>query len=284
MGVTASLQSSGLVQALIALEPFGSLILFILRLIPYLTVWGAFTFLYIFVPNTKVRIKSAMLGALVGALLWQTVGWGFAAFVAASTKYYAIYSGFAILLLFLLWIYYGWMILLFGAQVAFAHQNFRLYERERKPHIVSGAGRERIALNAMALIGQSFYLQQPACTAAYLARQVRVSSALMDDIVSALKEGPLIIEAEKDRVLFPARDPEQIGLKEIIDAVRTHGDRHADVLSREAKEDPVAEVMRAVDTSLETTLQGRTLKSLVLEFSRGKAAKNSVLESSIRNR
>ena len=263
VGVTASLQSSGLIKKLIALEPFGSLLLFALRLIPYLTVWAAFAFLYVFVPNTKVKLKSALLGGLVGAILWQTVGWGFAVFVAVSTKYYAIYSGFAILLLFLLWIYYGWMILLFGAQVAFAHQNFRISERERQPHGASAAAREGLALRAMALIAQSFYFQKPGWTAAELAVHLQVPHSLMDQILAALRDGGLIVETGKDQRLFPGRDLERIEIGEIIGCVRTHGDRGKLSPGIEGAEDPVAAILKEVDESLKSALQGKTLRSLV---------------------
>ena len=116
--ITATLQNNAIVHALASLQAFGAVILFLLRLIPYITLWGAFTFVYIFIPNTRVRLSSALVGGLVAALLWQTVGWGFAVFVTSSTRYYVIYSSFAILLLFLLWLHVGWMIVLLGAQVA----------------------------------------------------------------------------------------------------------------------------------------------------------------------
>src|SRR5215831_9424804 len=108
--ITATLQSNTFVQKLMSLEPFGTVILSFLRLIPYLTLWGAFSFMYIFVPNTHVKLSAALVGGLVAAILWQTVGWGFAVFVASSTHYYAIYSSFAVLLLFFLWLQAGWLI------------------------------------------------------------------------------------------------------------------------------------------------------------------------------
>src|SRR5262249_57654889 len=125
---------------------------------PYLTLWGAFTFLYFFIPNTRVKLTSALVGGLVAAVLWQTVGWGFAVFVASSTRYYAIYSSFAILLLFLLWLHVGWVILLLGAQVAYSHQYVHFYQREHDVVAQSPAGREKLALQLLLLIGQNFYL------------------------------------------------------------------------------------------------------------------------------
>ena len=73
--ITATLQNNTIVHALASLQALGAVILFLLRLIPYITLWGAFTFVYIFIPNTRVRLRSALVGGLVAALLWQTVGW-----------------------------------------------------------------------------------------------------------------------------------------------------------------------------------------------------------------
>ncbi|MGH7926904.1 MAG: YihY/virulence factor BrkB family protein, partial [Candidatus Binatia bacterium] len=157
MTITASLQSHAFVRQLLALEPFGTAILGVLRLVPYLTLWGAFTFFYVFVPNTRVKLKSALIGSFVAALLWQTVGWGFATFVASSTQYYAIYSSFAVLLLFLLWLHVGWVIVLLGAQVTHAHQSIRFYHRDRDSLARTSSGRERIALEMLLVVGERFY-------------------------------------------------------------------------------------------------------------------------------
>src|SRR6266850_8574870 len=144
--ITATLQSNSFVQKMISLEPFGTVILTFLKFVPYFTLWGAFTFLYVFIPNTRVKLTSAVVGGLVAAVLWQTVGWGFTVFVASSTRYYAIYSSFAILLLFLLWLHVGWVIVLLGAQVAYAHQHIRFYEGERELLTTGPPGREKLRL------------------------------------------------------------------------------------------------------------------------------------------
>ncbi|HAN29465.1 MAG TPA: ribonuclease BN, partial [Haliea salexigens] len=71
MGLTASMMNSGIVQAVLNIEPFGSLLVLLSRLIPLLLVILAFTFAYVFVPNTRVSFGSAFVGAVVGGSLWQ---------------------------------------------------------------------------------------------------------------------------------------------------------------------------------------------------------------------
>src|ERR1051325_5425612 len=155
--ITATLQNNAIVHAFMSLQALGTVMLVLLRLVPYLTLWGAFTFVYVFIPNTRVKIHSAAVGGLVAALLWQSVGWGFAVFVASSTRYYVIYSSFAILLLFLLWLHIGWVIVLLGAQVSYAYQHLRFFQGERDFLAQSPAGREKLALHMMLLIGRNFY-------------------------------------------------------------------------------------------------------------------------------
>ncbi|NIR25920.1 MAG: YihY/virulence factor BrkB family protein, partial [Gammaproteobacteria bacterium] len=99
IGMTASMMNSRVVQDLLAIEPFGSLVIFITKLMPFFLIILAFTFVYLFVPNTKVKVRSAFVGAVVGGALWQSTGMVFATFASTSTKYAAIYSGFAILIM-----------------------------------------------------------------------------------------------------------------------------------------------------------------------------------------
>lgn len=119
LGVTASISGSAVLQQLHQYETIDWFIRFIGRLLPYLLVITAFTIVYIFVPNTRVKFRSALIAAIVSGVLWETMGWIFASFVVSSAKYAAIYSAFATLIIFMIWLYVCWMILLIGASIAF---------------------------------------------------------------------------------------------------------------------------------------------------------------------
>ncbi|MER3424528.1 MAG: hypothetical protein C4293_16220 [Nitrospiraceae bacterium] len=106
-GVLASAQSHVIVHRVLELQPFGYVIVWAAQYVPFLLLCGVFTFLYKFVPDTDVRLGSALVGGITAAILWGIAGEIFAAFVAGSGKYSAIYSSFAILILFLLWLYIG---------------------------------------------------------------------------------------------------------------------------------------------------------------------------------
>lgn len=118
-GLLASLQNHSLVQRLVELEPLGTLVVWSGELIPFLMLCGVFTFFYKMIPNTHVQMRSALVGGVSAAILWLIAEEVFAKFVVTSAKYSAIYSSFAVLILFLLWLYVGWMIVLIGAQFSF---------------------------------------------------------------------------------------------------------------------------------------------------------------------
>jgi len=263
IAIFASLQSSALVQSLMDIEPFGTMILTGLRLVPYFMLWGALTFLYIFMPNTNVQMGSALIGGLVGAILWVTAGLVFATFVASSTKYYAIYSSFAILFLFLLWSYVGWVIVLLGAQVAFASQHLDTYQEGRKASMTSVADRERLVLHLMTLIGHNFYYGKEPWTALALARRFNAPRQLITELLHTLTQKQLLVAASDGQGYVPARDLERIGLKEILDSLRTAGGPEG-LSNREGNRDVVDDVTDQIDRAVATTLADKSLKSVVL--------------------
>src|SRR5713226_1788163 len=93
-------------------------------------MWIALTFIYNYLPNTNVRLVSALYGGIIGGTLWQLAQWGYIHFQVGVVRYNAIYGAFAQLPIFLVWLYMGWNIVLFGAVISFAHQNVRPYGKD----------------------------------------------------------------------------------------------------------------------------------------------------------
>jgi membrane protein len=263
VGLTASVMSTTVAQAVLAIEPFGTLAYHMGRLVPYLLICAAFTFVYVFVPNTKVRLVPALVGGLCAGVLWQATGWAFASFIVSSTKYQAIYSGFAIVIMFMIWLYVSWLILLIGAQVAFYCQHPHLVTAFKVSQRLSHGARERLGMAAMFLVAESFYHDSTHWTVDALAQRLQVDAETIDDIVAALKAGGLLaMSAATPPQLLPARDLEAITLAEVLAAMR------APAVDWSAPADlqigPVEDVMDAVDTALAGALKDRTLKNLVL--------------------
>ncbi len=178
LGMTATALNSQVAQSVLAVGPLDNLAVVLGRLVPYALVIVAFMFFYMFVPNTHVRWMPALVAALVGGVLWQSAGWAFAAFVASSTRYSAIYSSFAVMLLFLIWLYVSWLVLLIGASVSFYLQHPEyLYAEPGEPRL-SNRMRERLALAIMYLIGLHFIRGRPPWTLQQLAQRLCVPTLL----------------------------------------------------------------------------------------------------------
>jgi membrane protein len=262
--ITATLQNNAVVQSLLSLQALGALILFLLRLVPYLTLWGAFTFVYLFIPNTRVALRSALVGGFVAAVLWQTVGWGFAVFVASSTRYYVIYSSFAILLLFLLWLHVGWLIVLLGAQVAYAHQHLHYFLGNREQLTQTPAGREKLALHMMLLIGKTFHQGRDPLTVAEIAAALRLPAGTVKEFMTMFADLKLVLPLAEEDTYVVARDPKTIGVKEIIDCVR-HAGRNARAQRATGKEESaINAILLELDQAGAKALEGKNLQTLFL--------------------
>jgi membrane protein len=155
IAITASVKTAVLMQAG-DVKILSDGVEFVGKLAPYLLIIAAFTFVYIFMPNTKVRFAPALIGAIVAGILWESLGWLFASFVVSSTNYAAIYSSLAILILFMLWIYLGWVILLVGVEVSFYVQNPLQILSPDTPVRLSHADEQKLTLAIMSHCGHAF--------------------------------------------------------------------------------------------------------------------------------
>jgi len=273
VGSTASVRSDALIQEIIAIEPFAFLVETAAHLIPLLLITLAFTFAYKFVPNTRVRLGSALIGALVAGLLWQIIGSVFATFMAGSTRYAAIYSGLAIVILFMIWVYIAWLILLVGASIAFYHQHPEyLLSTEHEPRL-SNRVREHLALEACALIARRFHAGDPAPTATRIARELMVPRDAVLDVLETLEDEGLLVRTVKDddEAFVPGREPRNIPLARILKTVRRAEETREQ--ARRLTSTRTAELAERVDNALETSLEGLTLADLADQPRRSQASR-----------
>ncbi|WP_017925933.1 YhjD/YihY/BrkB family envelope integrity protein [Thioalkalivibrio sp. HL-Eb18] len=262
LGITATVMSTTAMQTLAGIEPFGTLITGASRMVPYLLIMAAFTFIYVFVPNTRVRLFPALVGAVVAGLLWQSVGWGFATMVAGSTRYDAIYSGFAIMILLLIWIYLAWLILLIGANVAFYVQHPEYMTVRGLRLRLSGAARERMGLHLMQQVGQRFLDGRSPPTLDHVAHDLSVPGNALGEVAQALESAGLLVRAGTDATCYvPGRDLDRIRVDEILEALRQDADARA---LRRLQGDPAVEAtLEELEAARRDRLDGRTLRDLL---------------------
>jgi membrane protein len=232
IGISATIFSSTFVQALIEIEPFGSLILVISRFTPFFLVVGAFIFVYIFMPNTRVKLRYAFIGGLIAGVSWQAAGMLFASFVAGSARYAAIYSSFAIGIILLIWIYLNWMILLLGASLAFYLQYPGSVAKRRQVQLAPEL-QEKVALATMWLVAKPFSEGRPAPQQETLEQQLKVpgevTRAMSDKLIRA---GLLTLAGRQGDQLAPGRALDLITVGEVLRVVRNDEDRVVDRLPK----------------------------------------------------
>lgn len=259
-GLAATIVDSSLIRQLARLEPFGTLLVLAGRVAPYVVVSAFFTFLYMFIPNTRVRFFPALIGGLTAGALWVGVGAAFTAFVVYATNLALVYTSFAILITALIWIYVAWLVLLIGAQLSFYVQNPQYLRRGQQQVRITGSLAEQLALNVMVLIGRSYRTGEPGWTTSRLAARLEVPSALLATVVRSLECAGLIVATEDERLL-PGRDMSEIDLNQIVDAARRH---HAGEPALYVRGTPEAEKLTTViELALRERLEGRTLREVV---------------------
>jgi len=271
LGTMATLRESFIVQLAAQYEPFGTLLLMLGRVTPYLMVVGVFTFLYQFIPNTKVTFRAAAVGGIAAGVAWVAAGAVFASFVAGSTSTMVIYAGFAIVIVALIWLHVSWLVLLLGVQLAFYVQNPQYLRPGRTEIQLNSSLRERVALSVMYLIVND-YQNAPAgapgarWTINRLAEHLDLPGAALGPIVTALEKKGLLIIADDDTWL-PGRDPAVIQLADVLNAVRF--DESGPRLSRIRDIAPAVSAAKQAELAAQTSLAGKTVKDLVNEKSEG---------------
>jgi membrane protein len=243
--------------------PFGErLIAIALELSPYFMVAAIFTAVYMFVPNTKVKWKPALIGGLTAGILWAAVGKVFTALVVYSTRLTVVYAGFAIIVAALLWTYFGWLILLIGAQLSFYVQN-RNYLRMGLTELrMSAVQREQLTLKVMYLIGRSYHDGKTRWSVDSLAHELSMPGIAVSRIVHAL-EGALLLTLTDDERLLPARDLGKISIQEIVDIARN--EKAGQVGWRNLRIPAVDSISKTMDDAWRKSCGEMTLRDLVEE-------------------
>jgi len=259
MSLTGMLQSKAVADHL--LLGFASRVL--MRLTPFIGTWIAFAAVYIFMPNTKVRVLSAATGGVLAGTIWQLAFWVYTSFQVGMARYNAVYGTFAALPVFMIWLHLSWAIVLFGAEVSWATQNVGRYWEERRAAGVSYASREAIALRLMASLAVAFYRGGGAVSVGELARRLKAPSRLVRDILHNLVSAGLCTEVvQADATAYqPGRALERITPADVVAALRAHG-QGLELSDDGVEASIVSEMLEASVRSSRERLEGTTLRDI----------------------
>jgi membrane protein len=265
VGFTATVLNMKVAQRLVAIEPFGTLMLYGSKLVPYVLVCLAFTLIYVFIPNTRVKFRAALVGGIIAGALWKISGWGFAAFIATSSKYAAIYSSFAILILLLIWMYLSWLILLVGSQIAFFVQYPKYMTRTRVRFVLSNRLREMMVLQILYLVGYNHKHSLPPWTLDRLVEYLGLPGEPIHRMIKVLVEAGYLIEIiEGDApVYLPLHAIETMRLVDVIRDVRRASESRLLGRSQLVSVAAVDAVMEEIEVAGSAALGERTVMDLV---------------------
>jgi membrane protein len=266
VGITASLGSHHIVEVLNSLPYMSGLLHLLGNLLPYVLIITAFTFIYMLVPNTRVRIRSALYGAVIAGALWESSGMLFTSFVSGSKSYTAIYSGFAIALVFMIWLYLSWIILLVGASISFYYQNPEQLKWKKLNLHLSSLMRDQLALQAMVDIARAHDRQStmlPSLENLAISQQVPVD--VLKRMLDALQaDGWISQSAEETTHYLPAVSLQRIRLADILRSARLAED---DGQTGRFRSDAVVDrLLRELEQDLELRLGEETLADFLQKF------------------
>ncbi len=201
---------------------------FLIRLIPFVITWLIFTGVYIFMPNTKVKLKYALISGIIAGSAYQGFQYLYISGILWVTRYNAIYGSFAIIPLFLLWVHVSWTICLFGAQLTYAGQNIHNFSFESDTKNISRRYRDFMCIVVMSLIAKRFANNEPSYTAAEISRTHRIPIRLTNQILDQLQDINLIHEVYTDTksnmlTYQPSIDINQLNVALLLDRLDTYG-------------------------------------------------------------
>jgi membrane protein len=257
LAVLASARDSPLLLWTEGLPPLARGLRMLGSALPYAAITAAFTAMYLIIPSTRVRWRAALTGGVAAGATWGLLGKIFSTFLIHSSRLMLIYTGFAVLLTTLLWIYVSWLILLLGAELSFYTQYPEYLRYGLREIELSGEERERAGLTAMVLIARDRPLD---CSTDRLAAQLDLPGGSLQSLLSCLERRRLI-EPTGTGAWRPTRAAARIDLIDIVLALRSTEPR--DARPAACGLEPMRDLTAEIEAAVRERLAGRTLAELL---------------------
>ncbi|MBW2559106.1 MAG: YihY/virulence factor BrkB family protein [Deltaproteobacteria bacterium] len=244
---------------------FSPLISFVLKALPYGIIWVLFTFLYVFMPNTKVNFRSGLLAGIIAGTIYQIVQFGYITFQVGAARYNAIYGSFAALPLFLIWLQLSWLIVLFGAEFSFAHQNVDTYEFEPDSLQISNSFKRLLSLQITHLLVSNFAEGEKPLTAMQMSHRLEIPIRLVHQILYELGACGIVSDTKTDEYKEPAYQPARdIGTLTIQFVVNALEDRGTDAIpvAQTAEVQALSDILRVFRDEVAQSPSNRLLKDI----------------------
>jgi len=233
-------------QDLLSIDLLGQLYVSLLKIAPFFVMWLAFSFIYLFMPNTRVNPISASAGGIIGGTLWQICQWAYIHYQFGFRAYGAIYGALSQLPMLLIWIFVSWIILLLGAEIAFAHQNLARYRLRQRWRAQPTANRSYWGLQLLLLVCERFEAGKLPPTISELAEELQIpvdeTRALLDVMESV---GAVKASGENGYEVLPAKDMKHLMIFDLVEGLEQR-DSLAGTIVTEGYGKVVLEVLKIV--------------------------------------
>lgn len=205
------------------------------RMASMLIIWAMFTILYIIIPNTKVKFKSALMAGIIAGTLFLVFQWGYIYLQRWMTSYNAIYGSFAALPLLLIWLQTSWQILLFGGELSFAYQNVARFGQERESLLISYDERRKVLLAVMLAVIRRFREQGGATPADVIRARLDLPTRIVNDVLFQLVQAGQLIavpsgDGEREVAFAPAHEITTLTVYGVLEAVERAGQTTVDLV------------------------------------------------------
>ncbi len=193
------------------------------NLLPYFIAWTVFSGIYYCVPNTRVHLWSAMIGGVLAGTVFQLLQAAMIVIQVGLSNYNTVYGSFAAVPLILLWMQWSWQVILFGAVLAYVHQNAPSGKFELGDLLLSRRERRKYLLAVARLVIASFAAGEGSISLAKVSEKLHLPLSLAHDLLKELVNARVLLQAA-DSGYLPGRPAEQLTVLSVFELLDTAGE------------------------------------------------------------
>jgi membrane protein len=225
--VLVASQVKVIVNKIALLGVFSKVILLLLNLLPYVSIWILLTMVYLVMPNIRIPLRACIFGGIAAGTITQIVQWIYIKFQIGVASYGALYGSFAALPLFLAWLQMSWMIVLLGGEIAYAYEHYETFGFHPDYSRISVSSKRVLVLRIFHLLTKKFSLGEKPLSASQIGHTLEIPVRLVRRLLNELTDVGLVVETTqgiKNEVAFqPGRTIETITVKFALDEYEKHG-------------------------------------------------------------
>jgi membrane protein len=203
------------------------------NIFPFLSIWVLFVFFYVIIPNKKIQITAAIVGAVLAGTVFQSVQIFYLKFQVGMSSYNAIYGSFAALPLFLVWLQLSWAILLYGAEIAFAWENTVSRDTDGLGYDMLSVHQQKlIALRIVLLCVRRFGRGDSPATAREISTELKLPLKIITILLEKLLASNILLQVIPSQGLrgySPGIDIDALTIMDVVTAFEQPTDKGVDV-------------------------------------------------------